>query len=110
VHGREVPRALLRVEVGSEDAAVHTLAPQELARPARTAAAQSPTSAAAGAARARPSRRRAHGSWPASCFLWCKAVKTSERSGGEWPAVGVQGDRRRRRAKMSSAHKRVSDV
>ena len=74
VHRREVRRALLRVEVGREDAPAHALAPQELARPARPSAAAAATAscsgpctaAAAGSAssRARPSHRRAHGAWP----------------------------------------------
>ena len=48
VHRREVRRALLRVEVGREDAAAHALAPEELARAAGpAAAAASPAAAAA---------------------------------------------------------------
>jgi hypothetical protein len=52
VHRREVRRALLRVEVGREDAPAHALAPEELARAAGTAAAASTTSGASAAASA----------------------------------------------------------
>lgn len=48
VHGRKVRRALVRVEVGSEDTAAHALSTQKLARAARPATAtNSGTTAAA---------------------------------------------------------------
>ena len=79
VHRREVRRALLRVEVGREDAPAHALAPQELASPAWPFASAAATtddscscpcaaaaagSTSAASSRARPSHRRAHGAWP----------------------------------------------
>jgi hypothetical protein len=66
VHRREVRRALLRVEVGREDAPAHALAPQELARPARpassTAAAARPSSSSSASAAAAAAAERAAGS------------------------------------------------
>jgi hypothetical protein len=59
VHRREVRRALLRVEVGREDAPAHALAPEELARAAGTAAAASTSSGASAAASAAAAAARA---------------------------------------------------
>ena len=73
VHRREVRRALLRVEVGREDAAADALAPEELAGaagPAATAAAaaSSRSWASAGAAAARaPAAKRAGAASSAHC-------------------------------------------
>jgi len=57
VHGREVRRALLRVEVGREDAAADALAPEELAGAAGPAAAASSRSRASAAAAAAAAAR-----------------------------------------------------
>ena len=70
VHRREVRRALLRVEVGREDAPAHALAAEELARAARPAAAAAePSSAAAAPARAAAATKRAGAAARAHCWV-----------------------------------------
>jgi hypothetical protein len=106
VHGREVRRALLRVEVGREDAAADALAPEELARAARPAAAASSRASAAAAARA-PAAKRA-GAAAASASAHCPQLPCPVLKGAtfylslslraclppaalqlQWPGVGL---------------------
>ena len=81
VHRREVRRALLRVEVGREDAPAHALAAEELARAARPAAtAAEPSSAAAAPARAAAATKRAGAAARAHCWVVDPAPSSVDRN------------------------------
>ena len=94
VHRREVRRALLRVEVGREDAAAHALAPEELARAAGPAAAAASPAAAAARPPAAAAAKRAGAASRAHCpqvpcprgpFIYLPAPPACLL---HWPGVG----------------------
>jgi hypothetical protein len=97
VHGREVRRALLRVEVGREDAAADALAPEELARaagPAGAAAAaadysSSRASAAAAAAARAPTAERAGAGAASSAHCPSGAPALAALEDGRLPFLSI---------------------